>query len=67
MGVTVQCKKTGRSLDMGYGGFNRWRSKIAELYDHKKQPKRVEANYKRAAKLGNVQAQQWCVKHGVAY
>lgn len=32
VGVTVQCKKTGRSLDMGYGGFNRWRDKIAELY-----------------------------------
>lgn len=32
MGVTVRCKKTGRSLDMGYGGFKRWRDKIAELY-----------------------------------
>ena len=32
MGVTVQCKKTGRSFDMGYGGFARWRNKIAELY-----------------------------------
>lgn len=32
MGVTVSCLKTGRSLDMGYGGFDRWRSKIAELY-----------------------------------
>ena len=32
MGVTVKCKKTGRSLDMGYFGFKRWRYKIAELY-----------------------------------
>lgn len=32
MGVTVQCKKTGKEIDMGYFGFSRWRDKIAELY-----------------------------------
>lgn len=31
MGVTLQCKKTGTSIDMGYGGFNRLRDKVAEL------------------------------------
>jgi len=35
MGMTVECKKTGRSLDMGAGGFLRWRLKIAELYNQK--------------------------------
>lgn len=32
MGVDIKCKKTGRSLTLGYGGFARWRMKIAELY-----------------------------------
>lgn len=31
MGVTIQCKKTGRGIDMGYGGFNNLRRKVAEL------------------------------------
>ena len=31
MGITISCKKTGRSIDMGYGGFNRLRNKVAEL------------------------------------
>ncbi len=31
MGVTIYCKKTGRSIDMGYGGFDRLRNKVAEL------------------------------------
>lgn len=31
MGVTLQCKKTGTSIDMTYGGFNRLRNKVAEL------------------------------------
>ena len=31
MGVTISCKKTGQSIDMGYGGFNRLRNKVAEL------------------------------------
>lgn len=32
MGVTLSCKKTGSGIDMGYGGFNRLRNKVAELY-----------------------------------
>lgn len=32
MGVTIRCKKTGSSIDMGYGGFNRLRDKVAELH-----------------------------------
>lgn len=31
MGVTISCKKTGRSIDMGYIGFKILRDKIAEL------------------------------------
>lgn len=31
MGVTLQCKKTGTSIDMGYIGFNCLRNKVAEL------------------------------------
>lgn len=31
MGVTLCCKKTGRSMDMGYGGFDRLRLKVGEL------------------------------------
>ena len=31
MGITISCKKTGRSIDMGCGGFNRLRNKVAEL------------------------------------
>lgn len=31
MGVTLQCKKTGTSIDMGYGGFGRLRDKVSEL------------------------------------
>ena len=31
MGLTVECKKTGRSIDVGYGGFCRLRNKVAEL------------------------------------
>lgn len=31
MGVTISCKKTGRSIDLGYGGFNNLRNKIGEL------------------------------------
>lgn len=31
MGVTLYCKKTGRSIDMGYAGFSRLRNKCAEL------------------------------------
>lgn len=32
MGVTIECNKTGRSCDLGYGGFNRFRNKVAEIY-----------------------------------
>jgi len=32
MGVTIRCKKTGTSIDMGYGGFSNLRNKVAELY-----------------------------------
>lgn len=31
MGVTIRCKKTGRSIDLGYGGFANPREKVAEL------------------------------------
>lgn len=31
MGVTVECKKTGKSCDLGYGGFGRFRKKVASL------------------------------------
>lgn len=31
MGVTLTCNKTGRSADLGGGGFLRFRSKVAEL------------------------------------
>ena len=31
MGVTIKCKKTGRSCDLGCGGFNRFRCKVANL------------------------------------
>ena len=39
MGVTVRCKKEGKSIDLSYSGFNRLRNKVAELvgnpfYDH---------------------------------
>lgn len=31
MGVTISCKKTGRSIDMGYFGFNNLRNRVAKL------------------------------------
>lgn len=31
MGITIRCKKTNRSIDMGCGGFLRLRNKVAEL------------------------------------
>lgn len=31
MGVTISCKKTGNDIDLGYGGFNRFRNKVAKL------------------------------------
>ncbi len=31
MGITISCKKTGRSIDMGGGGFFHLRLKVAEL------------------------------------
>lgn len=31
MGVTIYCKKTGNSIDLGYGGFGNLRDKIGEL------------------------------------
>lgn len=31
MGVTIECKKTGRSIDLGYGGFNNLRNQVARL------------------------------------
>lgn len=31
MGVTIECKKTGRDIDLGYFGFMRLRNKVAEL------------------------------------
>lgn len=31
MGVTIRCKRTGRSIDLGCGGFANLREKVAEL------------------------------------
>lgn len=31
MGLTISCKKTGRSIDLGYFGFAHLREKVAEL------------------------------------
>ena len=31
MGVTIKCKKTGREMDVGYFGFFKLRTKVAEL------------------------------------
>lgn len=31
MGVSIYCKKTGKSIDMGYVGFYNLRKKVAEL------------------------------------
>ena len=31
MGVSISCKKTGKSIDMGCGGFFNLRKKVAEL------------------------------------
>lgn len=31
MGVTIKCKKTGREIDLGYGGFIQLRLKVAQL------------------------------------
>lgn len=31
MGLTIKCKKTGREMDVSYFGFNRLRTKVAEL------------------------------------
>ena len=41
--------------------------RIAELYALQKQTKREQANYRRAAKLGHKEAQQWCTKRGISY
>lgn len=40
MGLTISCSKTGRSIDMGSGGFLRLRNKVADLVgigDHYRQ------------------------------
>lgn len=31
MGLTIECKKTGRNYDLSYNSFNRLRERIAEL------------------------------------
>ena len=31
MGVTIKCKKTGREMNVGYFGFFKLRTKVAEL------------------------------------
>ena len=31
MGVSITCRKTGRTIDMGAGGFLRLRRKVSEL------------------------------------
>lgn len=31
MGITISCKKTGRSIDLGYGGLLRIRNRVATL------------------------------------
>lgn len=31
MGITISCKKTGRSIDLGCGGFSNLRNKVSDL------------------------------------
>lgn len=31
MGVTISCRKTGRSIDLGGGGFFNLRNKVSDL------------------------------------
>lgn len=33
MSVTIRVKNTGKSCDWGYVGFERFRQKVADLYD----------------------------------
>ena len=45
MGVTISCKKTGRSIDMGYVGFLQLRNKVADLAgvgDHYRQIEEID-------------------------
>ena len=45
MGVTIKCKKTGRDIDLGYSGFMRLRSKVAELMDGDKHAEHKYCDY----------------------
>jgi hypothetical protein len=47
MGITISCKRTGSSIDMGYGGFCRLREKIAEVYGEE-----FERHYKLTSDVG---------------
>ena len=54
MGVDVYCRKTGKSMTLGCGGFLRWRLKIAELYD-----KRWYEHYKQLADAPLYKGESW--------
>lgn len=48
MGITISCRKTGRSIDMGSGGFLRLRNKVADLAgigDHYRQIEEIMFGY----------------------
>lgn len=48
MGLTIYCKKTGRSIDMGAGGFLRLRNQIADLAgvgEHYRQIEKIMFGY----------------------
>lgn len=48
MGLTIRCQKTGRSIDMGCGGFWNLRNKVAELAgigDHYREIEIIERAY----------------------
>ena len=41
---------------------------LAELYGQQKKGERKQQSaYRRAARLGNKEAQKWCTRHGIAY
>jgi len=54
MGVSLRCVKTGRSMELGYGGFMRWRLKIAELYN-----KQWYDHYALLTDLARPKSQEW--------
>ena len=50
MGVSISCKKTGRTIDMGCGGFWNLRKKVSDLVgdewaEHYRQLEEIERDY----------------------